>query len=281
MTVEIVAGELVRLADRVARLTAPNPGMMTGPGTNSYLLGADELAVLDPGPAIPGHIEALLAAAGGRLRWILVTHTHTDHSPAAAELARRTGAELVGLPPPPGQYQDATFRPQRVLRDGEVLSGPGFELRAVHTPGHASNHLCYFEPGLGWLFTGDHVMAGSTVLIDPPDGNMLAYLRSLDRLRGMEMNAIAPGHGGIIENPREVIDGIIRHRLARESKVLGALRAHPALTSRELVQHVYDDVPPSRHGIAERSLHAHLEKLAEEGRARCRDGRWTPAEPSA
>ena len=270
-------GRPVELARGVTRLVAPNPGMMTGPGTNTYLLGEAEIAVVDPGPAIDRHVQAILDQAAGRLRWVLVTHTHVDHSPAAQALAVATGAELLGRPAPAGRHQDGGFRPQRVLEDGDLLKAPGYELEAVHTPGHASNHLCYRHAGLGWLFTGDHIIDGSTVVIDPPDGNMSDYLRSLERLQRMDIRAIAPGHGHVIEQAREAIGRLIAHRLEREAKVSRVLAANPGGTLAELVRHAYDEVDASLHPIAERSLLAHLEKLAAESRARREGERWYPA----
>ncbi len=269
-------GRPVELAPGITRLVAPNPGMMTGPGTNTYLLGEAELAVIDPGPAIDRHVNAILERAAGKLRWVLVTHTHTDHSPAAQALAEATGAELLGRPAPAGRHQDAAFRPGRVLEDGDVLATADFELEAVHTPGHASNHLCYRHAALRWLFTGDHIIDGSTVVIDPPDGSMVDYLRSLEKLKRLDIDAIAPGHGNVIERPREAIDALIAHRLAREAKVARALAAHPGTTLSELVRHAYDEVDRTLHALAERSLLAHLEKLEAESRARRDGGRWHP-----
>lgn len=269
-------GRPVELAPGVTRLVAPNPGMMTGPGTNTYLLGVAEIAVIDPGPAIDRHVSAILEHAAGRLRWVLATHTHTDHSPAAQLLAEATGAELLGRPAPAGRHQDATFRPGRVLEDSDVLAAPGFELQAVHTPGHASNHLCYRHAALRWLFTGDHIIDGSTVVIDPPDGSMADYLRSLEKLKQLDIDAIAPGHGNVIEQPRQAIDRLIAHRLAREAKIVRVLAAHPGRTLSELVRHAYDEVDRTLHALAERSLLAHLEKLEAESRARRAGDRWHP-----
>jgi len=263
-----------RLAEGLVRVLAPNPSMMTGPGTNTYLFGRREVAVVDPGPAIPEHLDAIESAADGPVRWILVTHTHPDHSPAAFELARRTGAELLGQPAPPGPHQDASFVPTRVLADGDVLSTDEFRLHAIHTPGHASNHLCYRHSETDWVVTGDHVIEGSTVVIDPPDGNMRAYLESLEKLKALNCSALLPGHGEKIDEPARVIDWIIAHRLEREALVLAAVTANPGLDSRQLVPHVYTDVPASLHALAERSLTAHLEKLLEEGQAVCDGGSW-------
>ncbi len=262
------------LAAGVRRVLAPNPSMMTGPGTNTYLLGEKQVAVLDPGPAIPEHMENILLKSTGSIRWILVTHTHPDHSPGVLALAERTGAEVLGMPAPQGQHQDKTFTPTRELADGDVLLTDEFRLEAVHTPGHASNHLCYRLEQHNWLFTGDHVIDGSTVVIDPPDGNMQHYIDSLRRCRNLACDALAPGHGELIEDPSRAIDWIIEHRLEREAKVVAAIEANPKLTTRELVPLVYQDVDPKLYGWAERSLLAHVLKLEADGVAHSTNGRW-------
>ncbi|MDH3430577.1 MAG: MBL fold metallo-hydrolase [Gammaproteobacteria bacterium] len=254
-----------RLASGIRRLVAPNPSMMTGPGTNTYLIGEDEVAVIDPGPAIPEHVENIIIKAGGYIRWILATHTHPDHSPGIQTLAEKTGAEVLGMPAPAGEHQDRTFAPTRLLADGDVLETGEFRLEAVHTPGHASNHLCYLHSQQNWLFTGDHVIDGSTVVIDPPDGNMKHYIESLQRCIDLECDAMAPGHGEVITEPRPAIEWIIAHRLQREARVLAAVQANPGLTSHELVPLVYKDVDPKLYGWAERSLLAHMLKLKEDG----------------
>jgi len=230
------------LAPGLRRLVAPNPSMMTGPGTNTYLFGSKEVAVLDPGPAMDRHVETVQKVANAPIRWVLVTHTHPDHSPAASLLAAATGAELLGMPAPEGKHQDDTFVADRVLEDGDQLTTEEFTIEAVHTPGHASNHLCYRHVAENWLFTGDHVIDGSTVVIDPPDGNMKHYLHSLRRVKDLQCRAIAPGHGELIQDPDRAIDWIIEHRLEREQKVAAALAANPNLTTRELVPFVYKDV---------------------------------------
>ena len=262
----IVPGELVELTPRVRRITAPNPGVMTGPGTNAYLIGNEDVAVIDPGPEIDSHRDAILAAAGKRLRWILCTHTHLAHSPCARALHEATGAEVLGRTAPQDGRQDANFAPQRVLEHGDVVDCGAFRLRALHTPGHASNHVCYLLEGEGLLFTGDHVMQGSTVVISPPDGDMAAYLKSLELLLQMELAVIAPGHGHLIHTPQDEVRKIIAHRLKREAKVVEAFsRKNPASLD-DLVPLVYDDVSPRLHPVARRSLHAHLLKLAADAR---------------
>ena len=248
--------------------------MMTGPGTNTYLVGEEEVAVIDPGPAIESHLEAIMELADAPIAWVLVTHTHPDHSPGANVLAQITGAELIGRPAPEGPHQDTTFAPHFFVSDGEKLETEEFVLEAVHTPGHASNHVCFLHQESNWLFTGDHVIDGSTVVIDPPDGNMKQYIDSLRRVRRFACDALAPGHGTLIHDPERVIDWIIDHRLERESKVTAALAANPGLTTRELVPHVYKDVDKKLYGWAERSLLAHLLKLEEDCAAMRTDERW-------
>jgi glyoxylase-like metal-dependent hydrolase (beta-lactamase superfamily II)/8-oxo-dGTP pyrophosphatase MutT (NUDIX family) len=273
--VALVAGRAKRLDPYVTRVVAPNPGVMTGPGTNTYLVGSDELAVIDPGPAIDAHVQAVLAAGAGRIRWILCTHTHIDHSPAAAALKAATGAVLIGRPAPAHPGQDHAFAPDLVMAHGDRFMFGGLTLRALHTPGHASNHLCYMLENTRMLFTGDHVMQGSTVVINPPDGDMRAYLASLELLLAEDVLILAPGHGYLIGEPHREARRLIRHRLAREHKVLSALARLGAPTPEALVREVYDDVSERLHGVAMRSLSAHLEKLSAEGRARGAEGRWS------
>lgn len=263
------------LVGGVARLLAPNPSVMTGPGTNTYLFGNRQVAVIDPGPALPAHIDEIIDSAPGPVRWVLVTHTHPDHSPGAELLASRTGAELLGRPAPDGDHQDKTFHPTRVLNDGDVLETGEFRIEAIHTPGHASNHLCYRHAATNWIVTGDHVIDGSTVVIDPPDGNMGDYLDALARVRDLRPDALLPGHGERIDAPAQVIDWIIEHRLAREAKVVAALGNFPGLTTQELVPHVYQDAPEHLYPLAERSLLAHLLKLENDGRSIRSDARWS------
>ena len=270
----IVPGERVQLSPLVARLTAPNPGMMTGPGTNTYLIGGERLALIDPGPESPAHLAALLAAVGDRLRWILCTHTHLDHSPGARALQAATGAEVIGMPAPPHANQDATFAPGRVFGHGAVLECGAFTLRAVHTPGHASNHLCYLLEPEKLLFTGDHMMQGSTVVINPPDGDMMDYLESLAALLALDIARAAPGHGHPIAAPHEEARRLIAHRLGREQKVVAAFAANNPATLDALLPVVYADTPERLHPVARRSLHAHLLKLEREGRVSQQDQRW-------
>ena len=263
-TYDLVAGEPKRLDRFVTRLIAPNPGMMTGPGTNTYLVGGAEHAVIDPGPDIASHIEKILQFQP--IKWILCTHTHMDHSPAAAALKAATGAQVLGRPAPPGQ--DASFKPDFVLENGQRVDLKGLSLRAIHTPGHASNHLCYLLEETRMLFTGDHVMQGSTVVINPPDGDMRAYLHSLEKLLDENLAILAPGHGYLIGAPHKELRRLMAHRRAREEKVLGALARLGPASLEELLPLVYDDVPARVHRVAARSLTAHLDKLAAEGMVR-------------
>lgn len=264
----------VELAPGLRRIVAPNPSMMTGPGTNTYLFGTKEIAVLDPGPRLRVHVDDIINKAGGPIRWILATHTHPDHSPAVKLLAEKTGADVLGMAAPDGYHQDKSFVPTRELGDGDKLVSDEFVLEAIHTPGHASNHLCFLHVATNWIVTGDHVIKGSTVVINPPDGDMSDYLASLRRVKAMNPDALLPGHGDRIDDPVELIDWIVQHRLGREAKVWDALVANPGLSTRALVPFVYDDVPPKLHAWAERSLLAHLLKLERDGRAVEADNCW-------
>jgi glyoxylase-like metal-dependent hydrolase (beta-lactamase superfamily II) len=263
----LTSGQLDEIAPGVRRLVARNPGFMTGPGTNTYLVGTQRLAVIDPGPHDSIHIERILEAAGGRVSAILATHTHPDHSPAVAALAQSTGAEILGRGAPVHGRQDATFAPTRALHDGDSVRVGDLALRAIHTPGHASNHLCYLLEGTGLMFSGDHIMQGSTVVIGPPDGNMQHYLQSLARLQREPITRIAPGHGVVIEDAQGEIARLIAHRLQREAKVAERLRRAGRATLDVLVTSVYDDVDPRLHPVAKGSLLAHLLKLEADGRA--------------
>ena len=275
----IIYDEAVAVSPRVRRVTATNSGRMTGPGTNTYIVGEHELALIDPGPPIDAHIDALVRICAGRLRWILVTHTHRDHSPAAHALAARTGAELIGNIIPNDGYQDETFSAARSLAQDDRLGNDEFTVRALLTPGHVSNHVCFLVEEDRLLVTGDHIMGGSTVVIVPPAGNMQHYIESLRRMLNYDLAFIAPGHGDLIGNPRAEIEHLIAHRLKREQKVVAALARLGTVPLDALTPVVYDDVEPVLHPWAALSLHAHLLKLAAEGRAREADARWTLLSP--
>lgn len=264
----VKAGDVVQLSPRVRRVTANNPGAMTGAGTNSYIIGREEIAILDPGPADPVHIDAILKAVGAaRVRWIVATHTHPDHSPAAALLAASTGAELVGCVLADDGHQDRSFRVNSNVHHGDLVVAKEFTLEAIATPGHVANHFCYLLREEGRVFTGDHIMGGSTVVIIPPSGDMAEYLVSLGRLKQYPIRQLLPGHGDVIEDPIGVIDGLIAHRLRREEKVIRVLRAQGEMSLVDLTPLVYDDVDASLHMVAQVSLWAHLLKLEKEGLA--------------
>jgi glyoxylase-like metal-dependent hydrolase (beta-lactamase superfamily II) len=268
---EFEPGRVVPVADGVVRLLAPNASRMTGPGTNTYLLGNPPHAALDPGPDNPGHVAAILRAAPA-LDTVIVTHTHSDHSPAARTLARRSGARLVGRPPPSSPHQDLSFAPQHVPRRDELIRiDAGLTLRAIDTPGHASNHVCFLLEEQGMLFSGDHVLDGMTPVILAPDGDMAAYLEALERLLTYPLRAIAPAHGRVLPDPRAVIEGLIAHRLRREAKVAQVLANVRSGSLEMLLPVVYGDVAPELHDLARYSLEAHLIKLERDGRCR-RDG---------
>jgi glyoxylase-like metal-dependent hydrolase (beta-lactamase superfamily II) len=271
---QLIAGHPVWLGAGVRRIVASNPGMMTGPGTNTYLLGTREIAVLDPGPDDAAHLRAILAAAGGAIRWVIVTHTHRDHSPLAHVLAAETRATLIGMPPPDDGRQDDSFIPDRVPRDGETLQWGDLSVTAVHTPGHASNCVCYLLGAERLLFTGDHVLEGVSPVIMPPDGDMSAYLQSIEKLMTHDFERIAPGHGGVMEHGKAVLGALRSHRLERERKVMSALRALDSASLERLTPAVYDDVQPERHAWARLTLEAHLIKLRRDGRASESGGMW-------
>jgi glyoxylase-like metal-dependent hydrolase (beta-lactamase superfamily II) len=252
------------LSPVVRRITANNPSVFTGPGTNTYLIGRSNVTVIDPGPAMDVHVQAI-ADAPGTITKIIVTHTHLDHSPGTQLLQERLGVPAYGRVATSIQNQDTTFTPTAFLEDQQVIEGEDFRLKVIHTPGHASNHLCFLLEPQGMLFSGDHIMNGSTVVIRPPDGNMKAYIDSLKRLKQYRMTGIAPGHGAVLQNPYSVIDWIIKHRLVREKKILEKLRSIGQGTSDSLVEAVYDDVDSSLFPIAKWSLESHLIKLLGDG----------------
>ncbi len=270
-------GRVDEVIPGVLRLTAPNPGLMTGPGTNSYLVGRGELVVVDPGPADETHTAAIVAAATplGSVRTIVVTHTHVDHAPGAAALAAATGARVVGYGPAEG------FAPDECAGEGWSVSCPGpgpgpgpgpdhrLTLRAMHTPGHASDHLCWLIEEHALLCTGDHVMHGSTVVIRPPDGDLHQYLESLARVRDAHppIRTLAPGHGRLMDHVGMEVDALVAHRLGRHERVAAALSERGTATLDELLGEVYGDVTERQLPVARFSLWAHLRALGQEDRA--------------
>lgn len=273
------AGVPVRVAGDarvpVRRILGRNPGPMTGPGTNSYLIGEQRLALVDPGPADDIQFGNFKAAFGdGKLEWILVTHTHGDHSPGALKLQQDTGAELVGLKAPPQGRHDYTFQPDRYWSDGDSLDCGDFQIDIIHTPGHVSNHFCYLLKGEQLLFTGDHILQGTTSVILPPDGDMAAYMNSLHRLQEIPLRYLAPGHGEIIDDPQSAIAKLIEHRNNREHKVIKQLQSLGESDLDRLVLSVYDDVASHLIPWAKKTLLAHLLKLQREGRVSHQDDKW-------
>lgn len=257
------AEKVVQISPLIKRITAANGSVFTGPGTNTYLVGNEDVTVIDPGPAMEEHIDVILAASDN-IKQILVTHTHPDHSPGTRLLQQKLDVPAFGMLTESSKNQDMTFSPERILKDGEILEKEEYSLEVVHTPGHASNHLCFILKEEKFIFTGDHVMSGSTVVIGPPDGSMKQYIDSLNKLKNYDMEKMAPGHGDILDSPYQVADWIINHRLKREEKVFSALKDATRGTPESLVETVYADVDSSLFPIAKASLLAHLIKLEED-----------------
>jgi glyoxylase-like metal-dependent hydrolase (beta-lactamase superfamily II) len=275
-------GAVEQIAPGIRRIVCANPGPFTFRGTNTYLIGRGEVAVLDPGPTDAAHLEAILrATAGERITRILVSHTHRDHSPGAAALVAATGATTFGHGPhvtPPdagGEGGDHTFRPDIALPDGATVDSGDWRVTALHTPGHCANHLCFAlenaaAPGI--LFSADHVMSWSTTVVSPPDGDMAAYMASLARIAARDDRLYLPGHGPPLPGPAPFVAALAAHRREREAKVFDALRAARRATAAELVPPVYGpELDPKLVPAAARSLLAHLIKLAAQGMA-ARDG---------
>jgi glyoxylase-like metal-dependent hydrolase (beta-lactamase superfamily II) len=274
-------GEPVRVAPNVVRVTAANGGPFTFAGTNTYLAGDSDLAIIDPGPDLPDHFEALRAAIDGRkVAGIFITHAHRDHTDLLPRLAALTGAPVYAE----GRHRafrrlrgmetnvldasaDHDFAPGRALADGETVSGSGWTLQAVHTPGHTASHCAFALNEQDILFSGDHVMGWSTSIIAPPDGSMAAYMESLHKLLARGDRLYLPGHGGPVTNPKSFTKGLIGHRRMRERAILQRLRAGDSLIP-QIVAALYRDVDPRLHGAAALSVFAHLEHLIDQGRVR-------------
>jgi len=260
-------GRVMDLAPGVRRITAPNAGMMTGPGSNTYLIGEDEVAVIDPAMDNADHLDAVVRAGGGRIRWILVTHNHPDHSGGAATLSQMTGAPVLAHPTRLTGVRNEAFVPDETIEDGHTLVLDGRRLRALYTPGHSADHLCFLLEDEHLLFAGDHVMEAVTVVILPPDGDMDEYLASLARLQTEQIARIAPGHGGVMDDAQSQFAQIIAHRHAREQQILETL-GEGTWRASELVEAIYQDVPRQLHPVAEQQVLAHLLRLARQGQVR-------------
>jgi glyoxylase-like metal-dependent hydrolase (beta-lactamase superfamily II) len=278
-------GQAIQLEPLVARVLAANPSPFTYTGTQTYLVGTHDLAVIDPGPDLPEHVDALTAAIAGRpVAAIMCTHTHRDHSPASRAIAAATGAPIIGCAPltldDDGPRADAAFdrdyAPERVLSDGERITGTGWTLTAVATPGHTSNHLCFALEESGALFTGDHIMGWSTSVVAPPDGDMGDYMASLEKLLAREDRVYYPAHGDAVDKPQRLVRGMMGHRKQREGQILRLLDAQvgeiPAM-----VEKMYVGLDPRLTGAAGRSVLAHLLDLQNRGLAHSNGGTWRKA----
>jgi len=283
-TADMPTGTLLQISPIVGRVLAPNPSPFTYTGTQTYLIGVTDLAVIDPGPDDADHLNALMAAIGDRpVRAILCTHTHRDHSPAARPLSEQTGAPIIGCAPltleDDGPRADAAFDasylPDRVLQDGEQVAGEGWTLEAVATPGHTSNHLCFALLEEKALFTGDHVMGWSTSVISPPDGDMADYMRSMQRLLDREDAVYYPAHGDAVATPQRLVRGMMGHRKQREGQITRFLERNGASTIPDMVAEMYKGIDPRLHPAAGRSVLAHLIDLDGRGIVAAEgDDRW-------
>ena len=272
------AGEAIVMAPNVLRVTANNPSPYTFHGTNSYIVGTNTLAVIDPGPDDPAHLSALIQAIDGRpVSHIFVSHTHRDHSPLTPALKAATGAEVLAQGPHRAarplrdgevnsfaESSDYAFAPDRALTDDELVQGDGFAIRGIYTPGHCANHMAFALEGTGLLFSADHVMAFATTVVAPPDGSMSDFMASLDRLLQRDDSLYLPGHGGNVENPLRFVRGLKAHRKMRERAILERFTAGDR-TIQEVVTAIYRDTDPRLHGAAALSVYAHVEDLVARG----------------
>ncbi len=275
--IEFEYGAVDQVSPLIRRVVARNPGPFTYTGTGTYIVGRGEVAVIDPGPALPGHVEAILAALEGEtVTHQVITHTHLDHSPAARLLAKATGAPTHGFGPHASGRDEAAveeggdhdFTPDVTLRDGDVIAGAGWTLAAVHTPGHTSNHLCFALTEENALFSGDHVMGWSTSVISPPDGDMADYFASLRKLLGRDDRVYWPTHGPPISDPKPFVRAFIAHREDRERQILDCLDRGVGSIPR-MVEAMYADIDRGLYPAAARSVLAHLVHMVGDGRAAC------------
>ena len=261
---DLTPGVPSALSPLVRRIVAPNPGPMTGPGTNTYLVGIDEVAVIDPGPDDALHIDAIVGASmRERVRWVLLTHTHPDHAPGTERLVKATGAEVLAFA---RRDRDSGIVPDRTITTGDTIEGTEFGLDVLHTPGHAPNHLCFVLEEERVLFTGDTVLNGTFSVVNPArGGDMAKYMATLEQLRKRRFRSICPGHGDVIEEPRAKLDEYLKHRRARERQILKVLDDGPAKIS-EIVARLYKDTPDDLQEWAAKQVHAHLLKLRADGK---------------
>lgn len=273
-------GDAIDLAPGLRRIVAPNPSPMTYRGTNTYLVGTDDIAVIDPGPDLANHLDAILTALkpGQSISTIIVTHTHVDHSPLARKLAAATGAPVLAFGDAQsgrstamqalaqagmtggGEGIDTGFRPDKTVAEGDMITGSSWQLEVIHTPGHLGNHIALAMGDA--CFTADHVMGWASSLVSPPDGDLTDFMASCRKLRARDWQVFHPGHGAPVANPAERLDWLITHRLARESAILDGLQGGPA-TARTLAEQIYTETPPALLGAAERNVFAHLIDLTE------------------
>ncbi len=277
---EFEYGAAAEISPLIRRVIAENPSAFTFHGTGTYIIGRGKVAIIDPGPALPAHVDAVLKAVEGeQVSHILITHTHMDHSPAAKAVKAATGATTYGFGPHGGsrggdkveEGGDYDFQPDMVTGDGDVIEGDGWTVEAVHTPGHTSNHLCFALRDEKVLFTGDHIMGWSTTIVSPPDGDMAAYMASLDKLLARDDQRYWPTHGPHIDQPQDFVRAYIAHRRAREDQILACLKDGPKQIP-EMVEVMYADVGQHLHRAAARSVLAHMIHMAAEGRVKCEGG---------
>ena len=264
---DLTPGVPSALSPLVRRIVAPNPGPMTGPGTNTYLVGIDEVAVIDPGPDDKKHVDAIIGASmKERVRWVVLTHSHPDHAPATTRLVKATGAEVVAF-----SRREPGLEVDRAVGDGDVVDGTEFGLEVLHTPGHAPNHLCLLLEEERVLFTGDVILGDMYSVVSPTNGgDMALYVEQLKRLKRLRISKIAPGHGDVIEEPKAVIDDYLKHRATREKQILKLVKSGPTRIS-DIVDSLYDETPDGLRDAAAWQVHAHLLKLRAEGKVTGRD----------
>ncbi len=278
-------GEIEIMSPCVRRITAPNPAPYTFKGTGTYIVGHDHVAVIDPGPNIKSHINAILdALASETITHILITHNHKDHSPAAKPLALATNAKIYAYDVGEQKYSsddieeglDRDFKPDVILNDGEIIEGSNWTMKVIHTPGHLSNHVCYALNEEKALFTGDHIMGWSTTIVSPPDGNMEDYLNSLEKLTTRDDEIYYPTHGWPIDKPQQFVRHLIDHRLSREQHIISAINSG-AQNVNQMVRYIYTNITENLHIAASRSVYAHLIRMVNNGHVCCDE---TPKETS-